>query len=90
MVLVSVRKTTPHHHTGDDYNSDSSRQPRKLILGMQHYLTPSKQNMKDDLNFLNNGRQPQFLSHGRHSFQLVFFKTNQNFNAVLFDWNKKI
>ena len=51
VVLVSVRETTPHH-TGDHYNSGSYRQPRKLIMGMQHYLTPSRQNMKEDLNFI--------------------------------------
>ena len=58
VVLISVRKTTPHH-TGDDYNSGSSRQPRKLIFGMQPYSNPTRRNMEDDLNIFENGRRPQ-------------------------------
>ena len=59
VVLISVRKTTPHH-TGDDYNSGSSRQPRKLFFGMQPYSNPTRRNMEDDLNIFEIGRQPQF------------------------------
>ena len=37
VVLVSVRESTPHHH-GDHYNSGSSSQPRKLILGILPHI----------------------------------------------------
>ena len=50
-----------HHHTGFHYNSGSSRQPRKLISGMQPYVNPTRWIMEDDLNIFENGRQPQFL-----------------------------
>jgi hypothetical protein len=63
VVLLSVRKTTPHHttphHTGDDYNLGSSRQPRKLIFGMQ--TNPNRRNIYDDLNIFEKGRQPHFF-----------------------------
>jgi hypothetical protein len=52
----------PHHHTGCDYNSGSSRQPRKLIFGMQPYSYPTRRNMEDDQKkLIENGRQPQFF-----------------------------
>jgi hypothetical protein len=47
----------------------SSRQPRKLIFGMQPYSNPIRRNMEDDLNILKmeddltfflNGRRPHF------------------------------
>ena len=69
MVLLSVRETTPHHttphHTGDDYNLGSSRQPRKLIFGMQPYSNPTRRNIDDDLNIFEKGRRPQFFEKGR-------------------------
>jgi hypothetical protein len=76
VVLLSVRKTTPHHptphHTGDDYNSDSSRQPRKLTFGMQLYSNTTRRYMEDDLNIFENGRRPQlFRKRKTTSFQAV-------------------
>ena len=49
VVLISVRKTTTPHHTGDDYNSGSSRQPRNLIFGMQPYSNPTRRKRKTTL-----------------------------------------
>jgi hypothetical protein len=39
VVLLSVKK---NHHTGTDYNSGSSRQPGKLIFGMQPHFNPTR------------------------------------------------
>jgi hypothetical protein len=43
---VSVKNlkicTPPPHHTGDDYNFGSYRQPRKLTFGMQPYSNPTR------------------------------------------------
>jgi hypothetical protein len=65
VVLLSVRETTPHHptphHTGDDYNSGSYRQPRKLTFGMQLYSNPTRRNIEEDLNIFENGRRPQLF-----------------------------
>jgi hypothetical protein len=36
-------------------------QPRSLIFGVQTYSNPTRQNMEDDLNILENGRRPQFF-----------------------------
>jgi hypothetical protein len=44
-----------------DYNSGSSRQPRKLIFGMQPYSNPTRRIMEDSLNIFENGRRPQFF-----------------------------
>jgi hypothetical protein len=62
VVLLSVRETTPPpHHTGDDYNSGSSRQPRKLTFGMQLHSNQTRRYMEDDLNICENGRIPQLF-----------------------------
>ena len=42
----------------------TSRQPRKLILGMQPYFGPTRWNMEEDLNIFENGTGPQFFSIG--------------------------
>ena len=36
-------------------------QPRNLIFCMQPYSNPTRRNMEDDLNILENGRRPQFF-----------------------------
>ena len=33
-----------------------SRQPKKLIFGMQPYMNPTRRNMEDDLDIFKNGR----------------------------------
>jgi hypothetical protein len=64
VVLLSVKinhhhhTTTPPHHPGTDYNSGRSRQPLKLMFGIQPYLNKTRQHMEDDLNIFQNGRRP--------------------------------
>jgi ribosomal protein L13 len=65
VVLLSVNKTTtttttPPHHTGMITFKATSRQPRKLIFGMQPYSNPTRRNMENDLNIFENGGRPQF------------------------------
>jgi hypothetical protein len=38
----------------------TSRQPRKLIFGMQPYSNPTRRNRDDDLNNFEHGRRPHF------------------------------
>jgi hypothetical protein len=66
VVLISVRKTTPHHATPHHTTTPGiitiwavlgnlgSRQ-----AGKQPYSNQTKRNIEDDLNIFENGRQPQ-------------------------------
>jgi hypothetical protein len=81
VVLLSVKNPPPHHHTTPhhttpqcDYTSGSSRQPSKLIFGMQPYSNPTRTNMEDDLNTLENGRQPQISSKEK---DLIFLENGK-------------
>ena len=68
-----------------------SRQPRKLIFGMQLYVNPTKRNMEDDLNFFENGRQhkrnnPKTIKSQNNIFlkledYLNFFLMEDDFNS---------
>ena len=42
VVLLSVKKKNHHHHVRCHYILSSSRQPRKLIFGMQPYFNPTR------------------------------------------------
>ena len=73
----AVEPTTPHkllryfQETQEPYVSNGrrpkfcSRQPKKMIFGMQPYFDPTRWNTEDDLNIFSNGRWPQFFSNGR-------------------------
>jgi hypothetical protein len=80
VVLLSVRETTPSH-TGDDYNSGSSRQPRKLTFGMQLYSNPTRRYMEDELNIFENGRRPQLF--GKRKTTSIFLKMENDFKKIM-------
>jgi hypothetical protein len=61
-------------------------QPRKLIFGMQTYLNPTRRNMEDNINIVENGRRPQFFfKFKKLERQLqLFFK--QNTTSISCKW----
>ena len=73
----AVEPTTPHkllryfQETQEPFVSNGrrpkfcSRQPKKMIFGMQPYFDPTRWNTEDDLNIFSNGRWPQFFSNGK-------------------------
>ena len=76
MVVFICKKTnttTPHHHTGSHYNKGSSRQPKKLVFGMQHYL---EEIWKTLICF--KWKQPQLFSKGIFKWKMTH---------ILFDFN---
>jgi hypothetical protein len=54
VVLLSVKKTTPHHRT-------TLRQPRKPMFSMQPYFNPTRRNIENNLNIFSNGRRLQIF-----------------------------
>jgi ribosomal protein L13 len=68
-IIIGKKPTNHHHHTGMITFQATSRQPRKLIFGMQPYSNPTRRNMGDDLNIFGNGRRPQvFLKEDNLNF----------------------
>ena len=50
---ILTKTSPPTHLTGMITFPANSRQPRKLIVGMQIYIDPTKRNMEDDHNFFS-------------------------------------
>jgi hypothetical protein len=65
--IIIGKKTTPPHHTDVITFEATSRQPRKLIFGMQPYSNPTRRNMEDDLTIFENGRRISKKFKGRRA-----------------------
>jgi hypothetical protein len=76
VVILSVRKTTTPPRLITIYFT--SRQPRKLIFGMQSYSNPTRRNIADHLNIFENGRQPQI--YFKRKMTSIFWKIENGLN----------